>query len=91
MAGEMEVVFSVAGRMHVLLRREMNRIVDVEWICMDARYANEVIRLARVAHSDELHQLADRLHGLHPLLPHITQPPTALQEHPEVKYVATLR
>ncbi len=36
MSGEMEILFSLAGRLHVLLRREINRIIDVEWMCADA-------------------------------------------------------
>ena len=29
MAGEMEIIFSLSARIHVLLRRENKRIVDV--------------------------------------------------------------
>jgi len=64
MSGEMEVLFSLAGRMHVLLRREINRIIDVEWMCADAAYAKEVIKLARTVDSDELHKLAERVEQL---------------------------
>lgn len=91
MAGEMEVVFSVAGRMHVLMRREINRIIDVEWICADADYAIEIIRLALDTRSDELHQLASRLQSLHPLLTNHEQASAALPVQSEPKYVTTLR
>ena len=91
MAGEMEVLFSLAGRIHVLLRREVNRIVDVEWICVDGTYAKEVIKLARKTQSDELHKLADRIEQVHPGLPRIenveSPPPIAADS----KYVTTLR
>ena len=47
MAGEMEQLFSVVGRVYVILRRETNRMIDVEWAIANAEYAREVIRLAR--------------------------------------------
>ncbi len=86
-----EILFSLAGRMHVLLRREINRIVDVEWMCVDSAYAKEVIKLARTAESDELHTLADRVEEVHPLLPRIEQLAASAPSKPETKYVATLR
>lgn len=87
----MEILFSLAGRMHVLLRRETNRIIDVEWMCADPVYAKEVIKLARTVESDELHKLAERVEEVHPRLPRIERlaPPIPLE--PESKYVATLR
>jgi hypothetical protein len=86
-----EILFSLAGRMHVLLRREINRIVDVEWMCIDAAYAKEVIKLARTVESDELHKLADRVEEVHPLLPRIEQLAASTPPRTEAKYVATLR
>jgi hypothetical protein len=91
MPGEMEIVFSLAGRMHVLLRREINRIIDVEWMCIDAGYAKEVIKLARSAEADELQVLADRIEAVHPLLPRIEYPEQRLPVVTESKYVKTLR
>jgi hypothetical protein len=91
MSGEMEILFSLAGRMHVLLRREINRIVDVEWMCADAAYTREVIKLARSVDSDELHKLADRVEAVHPLLPHIEHAHALVPQHSESKYVSTLR
>ena len=91
MSGEMEVLFSLAGRLHVLLRREINRIVDVEWMCADAAYAREVIKLARTVESDELHKLADRVEEVHPLLPRLVHVEHAIPHRAESKYVATLR
>ena len=91
MPGEMEIMFSLAGRMHVLLRREINRIIDVEWMCIDAGYAKEVIKLARSAETDELHKLADRIEAVHPLLPRIEYLEEPLPVATESKYVRTLR
>ncbi|HLP98103.1 MAG TPA: hypothetical protein VK149_06640 [Sideroxyarcus sp.] len=91
MPGEMEILFSLAGRMHVLLRRETNRIIDVEWMCADPAYTKEVIKLARAAGSEELHKLADRVEEVHPLLPRIERPVAPTPVPVEPKYVATLR
>jgi hypothetical protein len=91
MSGEMEVLFSLAGRMHVLLRREINRIIDVEWMCADAAYAKEVVKLARSVDSDELHKLADRVEQVHPKFlrtEHVIAPIHAMEES---KYLTTLR
>lgn len=87
----MEIVFSLAGRMHVLLRREINRIIDVEWMCIDVEYAKEVIKLARNVEVDELHKLADRIEAVHPLLPRIEYSGEHLPMVTESKYVKTLR
>jgi hypothetical protein len=91
MSGEMEVLFSVVGRIHVLLRREINRIIDVEWICADPVYAREVIKLARTVDSDELHKLADRVEEVHPLFLRTDRSIEAITHHSESKYVSTLR
>ncbi len=91
MVGEMEILFSLAGRIHVLLRRETNRIVDVEWMCINAAYATEVIKLARGAESEELHRLADRVDEVHPLLQHAGHLDVPVLVGDVSKYVATLR
>jgi hypothetical protein len=91
MSGDMEVLFSLAGRMHVLMRREINRIIDVEWMCADPVYAREVIKLARTTESDELHKLAARAEEVHPRLPRIEQVVTPIPHPAEPKYLATLR
>lgn len=91
MSGEMEVLFSLAGRMHVLLRREINRIIDVEWMCADAAYAKEIIKLARTVDSDELHKLAERVEQVHPGFTRIEQIIEHIPAAEEQKYVARLR
>ncbi len=91
MAGEMEILFSLAGRIHVLLRRETNRIIDVEWMCTDISYAKEVMRLASATDSDELHKLVERVEQVYPLFP---KPVKAVVVTPlvnESKYMNTLR
>ncbi len=93
MAGEMEQLFSVVGRVYVMLRRETNRMIDVEWAITNAAYAREVIELARKTRVDELIELANRIEDTHPLLPRIKRvevtPPTEAFDAP--KYVQSLR
>jgi hypothetical protein len=91
MSGEMEILFSLAGRMHVLMRREINRIIDVEWMCADAAYAREVIKLARTVDSDELHKLADRVAQVHPKFLRTEYVADHLPAMEESKYMTTLR
>lgn len=93
MAGEIEQLFAVVGRVYVMLRRETNRMIDVEWAITNAEYAREVISLARNTQVDELVELADRIEDTHPLLPRIKRvevvPPAVLFDAP--KYVQSLR
>lgn len=91
MSGEMEVLFSVAGRIHVLLRRELNRIIDIEWMCADPVYAREVIKLARTVDSDELHKLAERVEQVHPKFLHTERVVDHIPAMEESKYMTTLR
>lgn len=37
---------AVAAHLHVLMRRKMGRVTDVEWLVRNADYAKEIIRLA---------------------------------------------
>ena len=91
MHGDQEIMFSLAGRLHVSLRREINRIIDVEWFCSNAAYAGEVIRLARKTQSADLNKLADRMEEVHPLLLRVQQKAEAAPVVQESKYVMTLR
>ena len=91
MSGEMEILFSVAGRIHVLLRRELNRIIDVEWMCADPVYAREVIKLARAADSEELHKLAERVEQVHPKFLRTERVDNHIPALAESKYMTTLR
>ena len=91
MIGDMEILFSLTGRMHTLFRREINRIIDIEWMCVDAAYAIEIINMAYAAESEELHKLAERVEELHPLLQHVELPVVNIPARVESKYVASLR
>jgi len=37
---------AVAAHLHVVMRRKMGRVTDVEWLVRNADYAREIIRLA---------------------------------------------
>jgi hypothetical protein len=91
MHGDQEIIFSLAGRLHVSLRREINRIIDVEWFCLNAAYAGEVIKLARKTQSAELNKLADRMEEVHPLLRRAEQTTEDTPVATESQYVMTLR
>jgi hypothetical protein len=56
--------FAIATQIFIKLRRHTGRVIDVTWALQEPRYAEEVLRLARVLHDAELEQLADRFEGL---------------------------
>ncbi len=62
-AGNTEV-FAVLGRIHVLLRRDLNRITDIEWASIDKAYARELVRLCGTGTNPDLKPLAARLSEL---------------------------
>lgn len=55
---------SVAGLLYVMLRRKLNRTIDVEWMLHDEGYAKEIMKLARQQGVAELTHYADRLDEL---------------------------
>jgi hypothetical protein len=57
---------AVASRLHVLLRRRINRITDIVWMTANAEYAREVLRLARAERDEELEALVMRYEALVP-------------------------
>lgn len=97
MAGEMEIIFSLSARIHVLLRRETKRITDVEWMTANADYAREILKVSRATGHAELLELSERIENLHPLLPKPkpakVAPPAAASHTQEAdgKYLFTLR
>jgi hypothetical protein len=91
MAGEMEVLFSLAGRVHTLLRRENSRIIDIEWLCEDETYVLEVLKLIEATESDELHKLADRIREVHPALLNSDKKRAPASAPAERKYMTSLR
>jgi len=51
----------IAAHLHVLLRRKLERVTDVQWMVRNREYALEVIRLCRTSFHPDLHQWADKL------------------------------
>ncbi len=56
---------AIAARLHVLLRRKTGRVTDTEWLAVNAEYAAEMARFARLharePGAEELAEWADRL------------------------------
>lgn len=94
MAGEMEIIFSLSARIHVLLRRENKRIVDVEWMAVNTDYVREILKVSRATETAELQELAQRIEELHPLLPRVKAPlpqPPEKEKATGAKYLNSLR
>ncbi len=56
---EMEC-FAIAARLHVVMRRAVGRVTDVDWMVRNRDYAREVIRVARLHADADLLALADK-------------------------------
>ena len=87
---------AIAAHLHVLMRRRIGRVTDVEWLVKSPEYAREIIRVARAdpAHSDLL-DWAQRLEAAlfpappapKPAAPPITPPARPLLQ----RYIGSLR
>ena len=52
--------FAIAARLHVVLRRKVGRVTDVEWMVANRDYANEVLRVSRAQEDAEIRELAEK-------------------------------
>src|SRR5687767_5416429 len=53
---------AVAAHLHLMMRRRLGRVTDVEWMALNREYAMEMVRLCREAAPDaELHEWAEKL------------------------------
>ncbi|MBQ0932815.1 hypothetical protein KAK07_21690 [Ideonella sp. 4Y16] len=52
---------ALAAHLHVVLRRHVGRVTDVEWLVRDAAYAQEIIALARASGQADCVERANRL------------------------------
>ena len=52
--------FAIAARLHVVMRRVVGRVTDVDWMVRNREYAREVVRVARLQTDAELLVLADK-------------------------------
>lgn len=55
---------SVAALISVILRRKVNRTIDVKWLVENDAYAQEIIRLCREQGMPDLAEYADHLEKL---------------------------
>lgn len=55
---------SVAALIGVILRRRINRTIDVKWLVENEAYAHEIIRLSREQKLEDLNEYADHLEKL---------------------------
>jgi hypothetical protein len=88
--------FALAARLHVILRREMGRITDVEYMRLDPAYCRHVLDLVGSAEPEEVRSLCSKLddlyfgsHGLfvrHALVQPVAAEPVALQAAPPPPY-----
>ncbi len=80
---------AIAARLHVLMRRLLGRVTDVEWMVANPDYARELVRLARAAPHAELHAWADKLEAavVPPPVPQPVLPPPP----PPKRYVLGVR
>jgi hypothetical protein len=85
---------AVAAHLHVLMRRKMGRVTDVEWLVRNAEYAQEIIRVAcQQAEHPEVAEWGARLRGmLFPKPPSGTAPARLKADAPAAaRYVGRLR
>jgi hypothetical protein len=55
------VIYSLLGRIHLLMRRQINRITDVEYMRVSKEYSREIVRLGLETGHPELVELCERL------------------------------
>ena len=95
MSTDNEKLFSTFGRIHVILRREQGRIIDVEWAAANGEYALEIQKLASASANQELGELSEQIGLLHPLLKDSAKPAAATKHTPgggeAAKYTFSIR
>lgn len=70
---------SVAALIGVILRRRINRTIDVKWLVENDAYAREIIKISREQKLEDLNEYADHLEKLtfgeskHPVIAAVAQ------------------
>lgn len=83
---------AVAAHLHVVMRRKMGRVTDVEWLVCNADYAREIIRLAcQQAEHPEVADWGARLGALLFPKPPSAPAPARASVAPVARYVGGLR
>lgn len=54
-------IYGLLGRIHVLMRRILNRITDVEYMRINPEYTREIMRIAATTGHEELMELCVKL------------------------------
>lgn len=54
---------ALAAHLHVLMRRHLGRVTDVEWMARNREYAQEIVRIAHASPHAGLHEWAGKLAG----------------------------
>jgi hypothetical protein len=81
---------AIAAHLHVLLRRLVGRVTDVEWMVRNRDYAMEVTRVALAEPHPELHAWAAKLQAaLHQ--PPVQEAPAPLRAPPRTDTVPEAR
>jgi uncharacterized protein YyaL (SSP411 family) len=85
---------AVAAHLHVLMRRRLNRITDMEWMSTNREYAMAMVRLAHASEHADLHEWAEKLERAWRVVaeagPRLPAVPPAPPAEPR-RYVSTLR
>ncbi|GEC96181.1 MAG: hypothetical protein RLZZ220_1748 [Pseudomonadota bacterium] len=101
------VLYGLLGRIHLLMRRAANRIIDIEYMRINKDYAREIVRVGVATGHAELIELCDRLRQAMeldppaaPAEPRREAPPGLLERlrsarsgatHPTQRYIGSLR
>lgn len=85
---------ALAAHLHVVLRRKVGRVTDVEWLVRDPVYAHEIIQLALASEHPEAHDWAHKLQAA--LFPPAPPSPArslapAAAHTPARRYIGSLR
>lgn len=53
--------FALMGRLHVNLRRQSGRVIDIEYMRIDPGYCRYLLKMASLSTSDEVQELGQKL------------------------------
>ena len=59
------LAFSLMARMHVILRRQNERVIDIEYMRIDPGYCRYILDLAIKLPNEDLHQLCVKLEEIY--------------------------